>query len=191
MASAIHPTSLRRVWAFATVPSASLPELVSRLEVGFFSEKKRLFMHPKDPPSDAMIVAHGGVSVRCRHAVYGEYAQTVGARRASPSPRSPPKAKRARLFRGVAPRTNKGQSLTAITTVPTVLVIASRALICAGGEHPRRAARAAPSIRVREPRSGERRSGGRARARLRRKCPSRRVLLTNPLWISRAPRSRT
>ena len=163
MASAIHPTSLRRVWAFATVPSASLPELVSRLEVGFFSEKKRLFMHPKDPPSDAMIVAHGGVSVRYRHAVYGEYAQTVGARSCFAESSFASKGKEGTPFAGVAPRTNKGQSLTAITTVPTVLVIASRALICAGGEHlealAARAPRAAPRSAFGEPRSGERRSG--------------------------------
>ena len=164
MASAIHPTSLRRVWAFATVPSASLPELVSRLEVGFFSEKKRLFMHPKDPPSDAMIVAHGGVSVRYRHAVYGEYAQTVGAHSCFAESSFASKGKEGTPFAGVAPRTNKGQSLTAITTVPTVLVIASRALICAGGEHlealAARAPRAAPQSAFGESgESGERRSG--------------------------------
>ena len=134
MASAIHPTSLRRVWAFATVPTASLPELVSRLDVGFFSEKKRLFMHPKDPPVDAMIVAHGGVSVRYRHAVYGEYAQTMGARSCFAESSFASKGPEGTSFAGFAPRTNKGQSLTAITTVPTVLVMASRALICAGGE---------------------------------------------------------
>ena len=135
MASAIHPTSLRRVWAFATVPSASLPDLVSRLEVGFFSEKKRLFMHPKDPPSDAMIVAHGGVSVRYRHKLYGEYAQTMGARSCFAESSFASKGPEGTPFAGVAPRTNKGQSLTAITTVPTVVLIASRALLCAGGEH--------------------------------------------------------
>ena len=135
MASAIHPTSLRRVWAFATVPSASLPELVSRLEVGFFSEKKRLFTHPKDPPIDAMIVANGGVSVRYRHPVYGEYAQTMGARSCFAESSFASEGPEGTSFAGSAPRTNKGQSLTAITTVPTVLVIASRALVCAGGEH--------------------------------------------------------
>ena len=176
MASAIHPTSLRRVWAFATVPSASLPELVSRLEVGFFSEKKRLFMHPKDPPCDAMIVAHGGVSVRYRHAVYGEYAQTVGARSCFAESSFASKGKEGTPFAGVAPRTNKGQSLTAITTVPTVLVIASRALICAGGEHlealAARAPRAAPRLSenaLGEPRSGERRSGWKGARSLQKK----------------------
>lgn len=135
MASAIHPTSLRRVWAFATVPSTSLPDLVSRLEVGFFSEKKRLFMHPKDPPSDAMIVAHGGVSVRYKHKLYGEYAQTMGARSCFAESSFASKGPEGTPFAGVAPRTNKGQSLTAITTVPTVVLIASRALLCAGGDH--------------------------------------------------------
>ena len=77
MTSAVHPTSLRLIWAFATVPATSLESLVARLEVGFYSEKKRLFMHPQDPPLDAMVVVNGEVSVRYKHSEYGEYVQNM------------------------------------------------------------------------------------------------------------------
>ena len=144
MASACHPTSLRRIWAFATVPTSSLPSLVARLDVGFYSEKKRLFMHPKDPPSDAMVVVNGEVSVRYRHNEYGEYVQNIGARSCFAESSAFSKGDKETAFHGVAPRTNKGQSLTAITTTRTVVLIASRALLTAGGEHLQALAARAP-----------------------------------------------
>ena len=80
MASALHTTSLRRIWAFATLPEESLSHLISRMEVASYPKQKRLFNHPKDPPKSAYIVVSGSVSVRFQHPQFGEYVQQIGAR---------------------------------------------------------------------------------------------------------------
>lgn len=134
MASAVHPTTLRRAWPFATVPSSSLDQLVSRLEVGCFPEKKRLFHYPKDPPQCAMIVVNGDVAVRYRNPQYGEFVQHIGPRSTCAVSAAFSRGAEGTGYAGVAPKTSKGDALSGITTVPTVVLMADHKLIAAGGD---------------------------------------------------------
>ena len=133
MASAVHPTTLRRAWPFATVPSSSLDQLVSLLEVGCFPEKKRLFNYPKDPPRCAMIVVHGDVAVRYRNPQYGEFVQHIGPRSTCAVSAAFSRGAEGTGYAGVAPKTSKGDVLSGITTAPTVVLMADHKVIAAGG----------------------------------------------------------